>query len=278
MKKTLSTALAALGLAFAAPSSAIVVGGIDFGNLGNTMHIETATLAETLVRGVGDTLEGYGYITTVNGDSTYCAVANCSLYYYFSGYTVSAFNGTQVQFTGGTVDIYYDPAANINLLNQDSVANVAAITAMTPWARLTGHTFFDPLFALPALQTLNGEGSLTGATLSQTGRGQLDVDTGGFGDAAVAAYLDGNSIADNLAGFADVVLTSSSNNFVLNPFDVANGLARGCDTGQAATGAWCLQGTLNTRGATVIPEPGTLALLALGVLGFGFGARGRRNS
>ena len=94
MNKTITTLLAAVGIAAAAPASAVVIGGVDFGTLGGApfrTHLETATLAQTFVSGNGQDATAYGSITAVNGDTTYCAdgSSNCGLYY------VANFNNSQ---------------------------------------------------------------------------------------------------------------------------------------------------------------------------------------
>jgi len=152
VKKTITALLVAASIVAAAPASAVIVGGVDFGPLGADparTHLETATLAQTLVNGNGQNAQAYGFITTVNGDNSYCAdgSGNCGLFY------VANFNNSQnfvagsagaggnVEFTSATVSVFFSNTP-FNLLNQSSPANIAAIQGPNggnPWVTLTGH-------------------------------------------------------------------------------------------------------------------------------------------
>jgi hypothetical protein len=279
MNKTIATLFAAVGIAASAPASAVAIGGVDFGALGgapNRIHLETATLAQTFVTGNGQSATAYGFITTINGDSSYCSGggSNCGLYYVAQFSNSQNFSSSYVEFTNSTVSVFFSNSGPINLLNQDSPTNLATIQSInggSPWVTLTGHNNLGGIADPSAV--LNGAGFLTGRTLSGSGFGLFDV-TGG--DATVASFLNANGILDDAGNATDIALTSSFNNFVLNQNDVAHGFARGCANGTAAAGAWCFQGTANLRGSTEIPEPGMLALVGIGLLGFGAASRRRK--
>ncbi|PTR15598.1 MULTISPECIES: PEP-CTERM sorting domain-containing protein [unclassified Nitrosospira] len=280
MNKTITTLLAAVGIAASAPALAVTVGGVDFGTLGGApsrTHLETATLAQTFVNGNGQNATAYGFITTVNGDNTYCSdgSGNCGLYYVAQFNNSQNFSSSYVEFTSSTVSVFFSNSAPINLLVQDSPTNVATIQGLNggnPWATLTGHNNLGG--AADPSAVLNGVGLFTGTTLSGSGFGLFDVS--GPGDVNVINFLNANGILDSAGNPTDIALTSSFNNFVLNPMDLANGFAGGCANGTAAAGAWCYQGTANLRGSTEIPEPGMLALVGIGLLGFGAASRRRK--
>ena len=275
--RMLPAALALGSTLLAGNAAAIVVGGVDFGPQGGPplqQHLETTTVAETVILDDNQEIFAYGQINTVNGLINYTTTPGERLYFYLDNYMSQAFNtvagvGT-VEFRDGRIELFIGP--EINLLNQNSPTNVTTIQGYTPWVAVEGHADISPT-AL-ANSTLAAEGSLTGATIDFSGAGLLDI-VSGFGDPAVQAFLDANTIADFAGGFADIALTTSADNFVPNSFDVADGLCN--DPPQV--GDWCLQGSADYRGNTVIngPEPSIMALMGMGLLGAGaVSARRRR--
>lgn len=261
-KQLLSAAVGLAALAMAQSASAIVVGGVDFGATGLTSHLETTTVAETLITGNGQTLRGYGQVNTVNGNILYGVAPGSRLYFVFDQYTSQNFGPTSAEFTGGEVRVYLSGSTR-NLLDFDSESNFSWIEMATPWAKLAGHDIDGALTANTA--TL----SATGPNLSFTGSGDLDVVLG-WGLAAVESYLDSDGILDQSGATTDMRFTSSGSFDVVNANDVCS-----LPTTQVA-GEWCISGSADLRGATSVPEPSALALAGLGLLGLFATSRRRK--
>lgn len=279
LKNLAAAAAVASAIVAASPASAIIVGGIDFGALGASSHLETTTIAATFASSVGDVSTAYGQISTVNGDATYCAdgTANCSLYFVVSN-TVNAVVGNALYFGNTSITVYYSGAAAANLLGQDSAANLAFITGLSAWASFKGENGVDPSAAGLANDTRVTQ-SLTGASIAVTGSGLVSVDMAdGLGNASAEAYLNANTIPTFNGTFADIIYTESASNFVLNAFDLAGPGGDSCLTGAPQVGDWCLAGSADLRGRTVVPAPGTLALLGLGLVGVGLSRRSVKKS
>jgi hypothetical protein len=254
--RKLSTLVAALGAALAMGSAhAITVAGVtwdpdsifDFSSVDTMIESSVGTTPS-----IGDSFSGYALITTLNGttQATFCA-SGCELTYVFSGYTITNIDaGTgALTFDGGTITVLVDSTPDFDSDLQSTAAD--GLVFLT----LAGHEHIDQGTGLPG--TLHSDPTPASLGVAGDGRGFLDV-TGGL----AAANFDTNTlpVLEPLGGvgFADFQFTSS---FQLIP--------GGCFTSDDGV-EYCLFGGNDLQGDSVaIPEPGTLLLFGIGLLGLG---------
>ena len=171
MNKIITTLLAAAGIAAAAPASAVVVGGVDFGTLGGApsrTHLETATLAQTFITAMARTRRRMASsllsMVTIAIARTEAAIADCITW---RNSTIHKTFPRLRRVTSSTVSVFFSNSAPINLLVNNSPTNLAAILGINggnPWVTLTGHNNLGGIADPSAV--LNGAGLLTGSTLS----------------------------------------------------------------------------------------------------------------
>jgi len=265
MKKFLKAASVAVAVLLGGVAHAgfVNIGGL---NVPQGAHFEVTSIYENIVVAVGQELKGYGEVSQINGQNISDLCAGCELTYRFSGYTVTSITASAVTFTGGLVEMYlgfglnndFNPFASAN-----SAADLAAATNGTLFLTLAGHDIDA------AGNTFAGSGNNIGTVnAAGNGAGLLDV-VRGVGLGIAQGNFDTNSIAALFGDpFADVQLGSSfSNVFLPHPLECAGPLAL---SGQA-----CLAGSNDIRGL-VIPEPSSLALFGVALLGLAASARRRR--
>ena len=276
MRKLLAGIAAAVAVCGApTPASALNIGGIE---IPSGINFDVASVFEDLLTAVGQNLSGYGEITQINSvaTSTLCGGA-CELTYSFTGYTVTALAGGNLALTGGTAQIYLDfggvnfaPSFNGVTGQTTNAAAQAAATDGTLFLTLTGH-------AVDALgNTLLASGANIGtASPSFFGTGLWDV-AAGPGCGIACPYFNTNSIPAAFgAPFADLAFTTSGSSLALPTYTDRTCVTPG---GAPIAGApACVAGSADIRGL-VIPEPGSLALLSLSLIGAGLIGRRRRNS
>ena len=249
-KKSIGVALAC-ALALGAWSGStlatpITVGGITWDPAnGFDLTIQALNFRESSVAAVGNTLTGYGQIGSINGNTTFCA--SCDLTFKFQ-YTLSAIEGTalnpKVVFDLGTLLFYVDTTSSFN------VANPTTAGIGTPWLTLTGHTApFSGFTAVGQLYS-NINGAVSAPGQLSGGFGLLDA-TGG----PAAFWMDTNSQPNG----ADFSLSSA---FSYSP-------SKSCPSISPSPASICHYpivgaGTLTGK-SLVVPEPGAVGLLGLGL-------------
>jgi hypothetical protein len=257
LKKTLLAGATLVAMAgFSSQASAVT---IDHINVGGGPVVKLLDIsAESVVTMAGDVLEGIGHITAV-GNNLNFADAGYELNFVFTA-TVDQVSpdGSIIIFNTGSVNFYVDTSGTFDIGTWGSMAAAqSAITAGSDWLDLVTTTVdtISPYNYAGAPSTGGYFGTGTGFDTSNpsgSGTGYMSVDTAGGG--AANSYLDTNA-----STFTCPTCTSVPYDFLFtSTFSVPGDNPTWGPVQDASTFA----GNLKS-----VPEPGSLALLGLGLVG-----------
>jgi hypothetical protein len=244
LKKTVIGAAMALALVGGAQASPITIDGVTW-DPDNVIDFSSASLAiHQVIDATTGVVSGFGTINSINGNTGFCS--GCELTFQFGGYTpistlLPSPSGGTILYTGGWVNVYADStpeAVNSNVATMTSASTGDGVL----WLAMLGHQ----LGGGPGTPSFSGtvNTDFFGTISSLVGGGLLDVIGGDAG---------GNFNTNQQVDGADLAFSTGFTTF-LNPLG---------DTRLLNT-----LGTGNFNGNT-IPEPGSLALAGLGLLGLG---------
>ncbi len=201
-----------------------------------------------------NTLSGYGRITSMNGESEATFCPGCELTHQFGGYKLYQWldvdgsgavdSGDHVSFTGGSMQMYVDNSPDFSSISLASAGDEGGANAL--WLDLDA---VDKT-------AMFGGASIDGTLFSTIDTGTLGTGTEGgegFGNFEVVGGLAMDNFDTNTKDGDDFSFTSS-----FQP----RACAPGCPEGMQLFGS-------NDLACDSIPEPGTMALMGLGMLGFG---------